>query len=116
MKELRVMYEGRAERFRVGTLADDGRDVLFEYSAEALARGLELSPIRLPLRVGAYPDSQQDYVNLQRVPGLLYDSLPDSWGFLLMNRRLRAKGINPDTVSTIDRLAYLGANTMGALT
>jgi serine/threonine-protein kinase HipA len=116
MKELRVMYEGRAERFQVGTLADDGRDVLFEYSAQALERGLELSPIRLPLRAGAYPDHQQDYVNLQRVPGLLYDSLPDSWGFLLMNRRLRAKGINPDTVSTLDRLAYLGSNTMGALT
>lgn len=116
MKELRVIYEGRAERFWVGTLADDGRDVLFEYSAQALERGLELSPVRLPLRAAAYPDSQQDYVNLQRVPGLLYDSLPDSWGFLLMNRRLRAKGINPDTVTTIDRLAYLGANTMGALT
>jgi len=116
MKELRVIYEGRGERLWLGTLADDGRDVLFEYSADALARGLELSPIRTPMRAAAYPDRQQDYVNLQRVPGLVYDSLPDSWGFLLMNRRLRAKGINPDGASTLDRLAYLGSNTMGALT
>jgi serine/threonine-protein kinase HipA len=116
MKELRVHYRSRRQSLWLGTLADDDRDVLFEYSPDAIARGLELSPIRLPLRAAAYPDRQEDYVKLQRVPGLLYDSLPDSWGFLLMNRRLRAQGINPDTVSTLDRLAYLGENTMGALT
>ena len=116
MKELKVTYRGFGASIEVGTLADDGVDVLFQYSPQAIAARLELSPIRLPLRTAAYPDQQTQFANLQRVPGLLYDSLPDSWGFRLMNQRLRAKGIDVGKVSTLDRLAYLGENTMGALT
>ncbi len=116
MKELRVTYRGVGAAIELGTLADDGNDVLFQYSPGAIARGLELSPIRLPLRPLAYPDRQAEYMTLQRVPGLLVDSLPDSWGFRLMNRRMKARGIDLATVSTLDRLAYLGENTMGALT
>ncbi|MBC3916722.1 type II toxin-antitoxin system HipA family toxin [Undibacterium sp. CY18W] len=116
MKELKVNYTVHGESLWLGTLADDGSDILFQYSPVAIARGLELSPIRLPLRPNAYPDKQADYLPLMRVPGLIYDSLPDSWGFQLMNRRMKAKGINTETVSVLDRLAYLGDNTMGALT
>jgi serine/threonine-protein kinase HipA len=116
MKELTVTYQGLGDSFVVGTLADDGRDVLFQYAPQALARGLELSPIRLPLRVPAYPDHRADYTQLHGVPGLVYDALPDGWGYRLMHRRMKAQGIDPDKASTLDRLAYLGANTMGALT
>lgn len=116
MKELKVNYKAHGESLWLGTLADDGRDILFQYSPAALASGLELSPIRLPLRPSAYPDKQVDYLPIMRVPGLIYDSLPDSWGFQLMKRRMKVKGIDTDTVSVLDMLAYLGDNTMGALT
>ena len=116
MKELKVMYRGYGANTELGTLADDGSDVLFQFSAEAIAQRLELSPVRLPLRPLAYPDQQQHLVNIHRVPGLLYDSLPDSWGFRLMERRMRARGLDFRATSTVDRLAYLGENTMGALT
>lgn len=116
MKELQVHYHGLGEPFLVGTLAEDSNDVLFQYSAQALARGMELSPLRLALRPMAYPDRQTDYAKLNDVPGLIYDSLPDGWGYRLMDRRLRSRGIDPGRVTTLDRLAYLSANTMGALT
>ena len=116
MKELRVTYRAFGAAVELGTLADDGSDVLFQYAPAAIAQRLELSPIRLPLRPQAYPDEQAQYVNLLRVPGLLHDSLPDGWGFRLMDRRMQARGIDPATASTLDRLAYLGENTMGALT
>ena len=116
MKELTVIYRGYGQALELGVLANDGNDMLFQYSAAAISQGLELSPIRLPLRAAAYPDQQSQYVNLQRLPGLLYDSLPDSWGYRLMNRRMRTRGIDPDAISALDRLAYLGDNTMGALT
>ncbi|HEV7815700.1 MAG TPA: type II toxin-antitoxin system HipA family toxin [Janthinobacterium sp.] len=116
MKELRVMYKAAGASLFLGTLAHDGRDLLFQYSADALAREIELSPIRLPLRAIAYPDNQKDYLDLMQVPGLIYDSLPDGWGLLLMDRRMRARGIKTDEISVLDRLAYLGENTMGALT
>jgi serine/threonine-protein kinase HipA len=116
MKELKVIYQGAGQSYWLGTLADDGHDVLFQYSPDALAQALELSPIRLPLRQNAYPDHQRDYLDLMRVPGLINDSLPDGWGLLLMDRRLKGRGIDLSTVSVLDRLAYLGENTMGALT
>lgn len=116
MKELTVTYQGLGASFVLGTLADDGRDVLFQYAPQALERGLQLSPIRLPLRALAYPDRRADYTQLHNVPGLIYDSLPDGWGYRLMHRRMRTRGVDPDKASTLDRLAYLGANTMGALT
>ena len=100
MKELLVVYRGFGASVELGTLADDGNDVLFQYSPQAMAQGLELSPLRLPLRLAAYPEQQTQYASLQRVPGLIYDSLPDSWGFRLMNRRLQARGVNPATLST----------------
>lgn len=116
MKELTVTYRGYGHALELGTLASDGKDMLFQYSLTTLQQGLELSPVRLPLRRGAYPDRQADYVVLQGVPGLLYDSLPDSWGYRLIHRRLKARGTNPNVFSALDYLAYLGENTMGALT
>ena len=116
MKELLVTYHGQGAPFVLGRLADDGVDVLFQYSAQAIERGLEVSPIRLPLRTLAYPDRRTDYVKLHDVPGLIYDSLPDGWGYRLMHRRMKARGIDPCRASTLDCLAFLGDNTMGALT
>lgn len=116
MKELRVMYRAHGQALWLGTLADDGTDILFQYSPAAIASGIAFSPLRLPLRPQAYPDKQAEYLDLLRVPGLVYDALPDGWGLVLMDRRMRAKGIDTSTISTLDRLAYLGDNTMGALT
>ena len=116
MKELRVTYQGFGQQVHLGTLVDNGQSLLFEYSPEALAQQLDLSPLRLPLRRAAYPDRPGEYRGLHGVPGLVYDSLPDGWGYRLMHRRLRAKGLDFHALSTLDHLAYLGDNTMGALT
>jgi serine/threonine-protein kinase HipA len=116
MKHLTVVYQGFGQAVPLGTLADNGAGVLFEYSPQALAQGLELSPLRLPLRLPAYPNRLGEYSSLHGVPGLIYDSLPDGWGYRLMHRRMRARGLNPDALSTLDHLAFLGENTMGALT
>lgn len=115
MKELAVIYRGFGQSIPVGTLADDGKAVLFQYSADAIKWGLDLSPLRAPLRQAAFPDHAGDYRHLHDVPGLIYDSLPDGWGYRLMDRRMKARGLDPKTLSTLDRLAYLGSNTMGAL-
>lgn len=115
MKELSVVYRGFDQSVPLGTLADDGRMVLFQYTPQALDLRLDLSPLRVPLRQAAYPDRQGEYRELHGVPGFIYDALPDGWGYRLMHRRMRAKGINPQSLSTLDHLAYLGENTMGAL-
>jgi len=54
MKRLDVHYCGWGEDWPLGRLADDGSNLLFEYAPEALAQGLELSPLSLKLRAPAY--------------------------------------------------------------
>ena len=112
MKKLNVIYMGWGERFDLGVLADDGNDLLFEYSAEALKRGLELSPYKLPLSEKAYGDFPEHQL---RLPGLVSDALPDGWGMLLMERLFRKQGRSPGEISPLDRLAFIGDKAMGAL-
>ena len=46
MKKVQVRYEGWGENWLLGTLADDGHHLLFEYSPQALAEGLDLVALR----------------------------------------------------------------------
>lgn len=112
MKKLSVYYEGWGERWLLGTLADDGLHLLFEYSAEALRQGLELSPRHLALRAPAYGDFP---AHQMRLPGLVADAVPDGWGLLLMDRLFRKHGRNAATVSPLDRLAFINGRAIGAL-
>lgn len=110
MKKLVVHYCGWGEDWPLGQLADDGANLLFEYSPEALAQGLELSPLRLKLRSTAYGD----FPSFQhRLPGLIADSLPDGWGLMLMDRLFRQQGRRDP--GPLDRLAFIGARALGAL-
>ncbi|HEX8605357.1 MAG TPA: type II toxin-antitoxin system HipA family toxin [Pseudoduganella sp.] len=112
IKKVDVFYEGWSERWHLATLADDGRKLLFEYSAEALAQDLELSPRHLKLRTAAYGDFPAWQLGL---PGLIADALPDGWGLLLMDRLFRLNGIDATRASVLDRLSFIGQRAMGAL-
>ncbi len=113
MKKLSVFYSGWGEHWHLGDLADDGMNLLFEYSEVALKNNLELSPLKLPLRREAYSNFPQYQ---DRLPGLIADSLPDGWGLLLMDKIFKKKGYSLAEISPLDRLAYLGDRAMGALT
>lgn len=97
---------------RVGRLATRNQRIYFEYDTAFLARGLDISPYRLPLRPGLQPCDPTVFDGL---PGVFNDSLPDGWGRLLFDRALRANGILPEQVTPLDRLAHVGAHGMGAL-
>ncbi len=112
MKKLSVVYEGWGEKWQLGYLADNGREILFEYSRDALVQGLELSPRHLKLRSEAYGDFPG---YLFKLPGLIADALPDGWGLLLMDKQFRSEGRNPALLSVLDRLAFIGNRAMGAL-
>ncbi|MBC8317227.1 MAG: type II toxin-antitoxin system HipA family toxin [Desulfobulbaceae bacterium] len=101
------------ESFQVGTLVQQGHRLFFEYNSQWINRGLELSPFTLPLRPGLYEHTNREFGPLF---GLFDDSLPDGWGLLLMDRYFRKIGFDPVTISPLERLVYLGEQTMGALT
>ncbi len=117
-KQVDVYYDGWGEHWRWGSLASStaltGRPLIaFEYSEEALARGLELSALRLPLKG---PRLRKDFPDHQLwLPGPVYDSLPDGWGMLLMDRLFKRRGLNPAHIGSLDRLSYIGSHAMGAM-
>ena len=97
---------------KVGQLVQKNRIIYFEYDAEWLKKGFSLSPYHLPLS----PLLIQDETGLwQGLHGVFNDSLPDGWGKLLMDRQMRQSGVDPHQISPLDRLAWLGQRTMGAL-
>ena len=106
MKKLTVYFCGWGQRWPLATLAENEQHLLFEYSAEALGRGIELSPRHLKLKAGAYGGFPEP---LSRLPGLVADALPDGWGLLLMDRFF-SKHFRRQThqVSPLDGLAFLG--------
>ncbi len=50
-----------------------------------------------------------------RLPGLVYDALPDGWGLFLMDRLFRLLSRDPAIVSPLDRLSFIGDRALGAL-
>jgi serine/threonine-protein kinase HipA len=109
---LTVYLDARNQRRRVGRLAFKDRQVLFEYDASFINSGIELSPIKLPLRPGV---SVADTTIFDGLFGLFNDSLPDGWGRLLLDRTVEKYGIHRGQLNPLDRLAYVGRHGMGAL-
>lgn len=118
MISIDVFYDGWGEQWHWGTLATTtaltGRPVIvFEYSSEAQKKGLELASYTLPL---AGPKLRSDFPQHQLgLPGPVYDSLPDGWGMLLMDRLFRKRGLNIARIGPLERLTYIGSNAMGAM-
>jgi len=102
----------QTQKQKVGTLAKKDKKIYFEYDKEFLKTGLEISPYKLPLKAGLFECKDDTFDGLW---GVFDDSLPDGWGKLLIDRHFIAKGINPNSLSPLDRLAYVGGNGMGAL-
>jgi serine/threonine-protein kinase HipA len=111
--EVRLHREPGQERV-VGQLAEATRGPLvFEYDPAFLRDPLWLSPFKLPPASGLIEHRDHAF---GPIFGLFDDSLPDGWGLLLMDRLFRQRGSALAEVSVLDRLAYLGTRTMGALT
>lgn len=96
----------------VGRLGWRDRRVYFGYDEAFVASGLDLSPFRLRLEPGVKPGPVGVFDGL---PGVFNDSLPDGWGRLLMDRKLRGLGLHPGRLTPLDRLAWVGRRGMGAL-
>lgn len=88
------------------------RSVYFEYHASFIEQGMEISPLRLPLKPGV---SSFDNTLFEGLSGVFNDSLADGWGCLLFDRFIRSQGLMPDDITPLDRLAHVGAHGMGAL-
>jgi serine/threonine-protein kinase HipA len=106
-----VFLNAFGERRLVGALSDDD-GIAFQYAPEFLKSRIELSPLAVPRTAGLWRGRHDLFGGL---PGFVADSLPDGWGNLLLDRRLRALGRHLSDVSPLERLCWVGSHGMGAL-
>lgn len=100
----------------IGTFKwDDTYDMArFEYDEHFVGKGLEPSPLMMPVKQGRI----YSFGNLNRdvfygLPGMLADSLPDTYGRALFDKWLTMVGRTSG--NPIETLCFLGQRCMGAL-
>ena len=100
----------------VGTFRWDERfqAVQFEYDRNFVGRGLEPSPLMMPVREGrVYSFAGLNRETYMGLPGMLADSLPDTYGRALFDRWLAL--IGRTSSNPVETLCFLGKRCMGAL-
>ena len=100
----------------VGTFRWDNnrRLAYFEYADSFIGKGLEPSPILMPVRQGrVYSFSDLGRETFKGLPGMLADSLPDTYGRALFDRWLALTGRSSG--NAVETLCFLGKRCMGAL-
>ena len=98
----------------VGTLAETAdHRAAFAYADAWLEDGFAISPFSLPVEQKVFVPGSQAFQGLW---GVFADSLPDAWGRLLVDRMLKQRGLPPEKVTPLERLAIVGSSGMGALT
>ena len=95
---------------------ENGR-IGFSYDGDYLrSGGVALSPKFLPLepRTFEFPEllRQDAFMGL---PGVLADSLPDTFGNLIIKKYFEERGEFEKSLSPVQRLLYVGNRAMGAL-
>jgi serine/threonine-protein kinase HipA len=102
---------------RIGAVSidTDTRWATFQYDPAFVRSGIEIAPIRMPLRAQPYrfPGLPEDA--FKGLPGLLADSLPDRWGTALVNAWLASQGREESSFDVVQRLCYAGTRGVGAL-
>lgn len=86
----------------------------FEYDAQFAGKGIEPSPLMMPVQQGRiYSFGNLNRETFNGLPGMLADSLPDTYGRALFDKWLTLTG---RTVGNpIETLCFLGQRCMGAL-
>ncbi|EKL0030474.1 type II toxin-antitoxin system HipA family toxin [Vibrio vulnificus] len=113
MEVITITYQGDL----VGAVSFDTEKGLgsFEYDPGFVKKGVELSPIKMPLSNRIYRFPELDFNTFKGLPGLIADSLPDDFGNAVLNAWVASQGRSPSDITPLQRLQYTGKRGMGAL-
>jgi serine/threonine-protein kinase HipA len=92
----------------------------FEFDRKFLEKGLDLSPIKMPIIEARRGTEKFEFRTLSKetyrgLPGMLADALPDRFGNSIIDAWLARQGRTPKSFSSVERLCYTGKRAMGAL-
>lgn len=97
------------------SLEAGARTAAFQYVPAFVGSGIEVSPLTMPLSRRVYEFPSLPRQSFRGLPGLLADSLPDTFGNALIDAWLATQGRLPDSFDAVERLCYIGVRGMGAL-
>ncbi len=100
----------------IGTFVweDSYRVARFEYDKDFTGKGIEPSPLMMPVQQGRiYSFGNLRWDTFNGLPGMLADSLPDTYGRALFDQWLTLTGRT--TSNPVETLCFLGQRCMGAL-
>ena len=100
----------------IGTFVwdDSYRVARFEYDNDFVGKGIEPSPIMMPVQQGRiYSFGGLNWDTFNGLPGMLADSLPDTYGRALFDQWLTLTGRTAS--NPVESLCFLGQRCMGAL-
>ncbi|HEY3865854.1 MAG TPA: type II toxin-antitoxin system HipA family toxin [Solirubrobacteraceae bacterium] len=102
-------------RIAAVSIEQGARYATFQYDPAFVRSGIEMAPVRMPLRAQPYsfPGLPEDAFS--GLPGLLADSLPDRWGTALVNAWLASQGREQSSFDVVQRLCHVGTRGVGAL-
>lgn len=86
-----------------------------EYDPAFVRSGIQVAPLTMPLSRQVYRFPSLSVESFHGLPGLLADSLPDTFGNTLIDTWLATQGRAPESMNAIERLCYVGNRGMGAL-
>lgn len=86
----------------------------FEYDSDFVRSGIQPSPILMPAREGrVYSFGELNQETFKGLPGMLADSLPDTYGRALFDKWLVLTGRTSG--NAVESLCFMGKRCMGAL-
>ena len=93
---------------------DSYKAARFEYDDGFVGRGIEPSPLMMPVQKGkVYSFGGLNWSTFNGLPGMLADSLPDTYGRALFERWLALTGRTVN--NPLESLCFFGRRCMGAL-
>ncbi len=100
----------------IGYLHEQENGIIgFQYDSDFVHSGIEVSPIKMPLRTTTYSFPSLSEETFKGLPGMVADSLPDKFGNIVIKNYLANRGRAEDSLTTIEKLCYTGKRGMGAL-
>lgn len=102
---------------RIGAVSlEDGADIAaFAYDPAFIGSGVQVAPLMTPLGPGVFSFPDLPRRSFRGLPGMLADSLPDTYGNVLIDAWLATQGRTPESFNAVERLCYTGLRGMGAL-
>ena len=87
---------------------------VFQYDPQFVGAGIEVSPIVMPVREEPYSFPALNAETFRGLPGMVCDSLPDTFGNSLIDVWLAETGQPREYFNPVDRLCYVGNRGIGA--